>query len=244
MNFPPTSHRPWPVPDRPWTLAMNWNDLLFMHWPVPVRMLRPHVPPDLEIDTFESEGWLGITPFQMTNVHPRLVPALPRISEFPELNVRTCVHKDGKPGVWFFSLDAGNPLAVRAARWGFHLPYFDARMEVTKSNGAIHYFSMRTDRRGGPAELKARYRPEGPVFSSEPGTLEHWLTERYCLYAENRGTIYRGEIHHAKWPLQPASAEIEVNTMTQPLGIALSKNAPLLHYSPLLEVVGWMIEKT
>jgi uncharacterized protein len=224
-------------------LAMNWNDLLFMHWPVPVRLLRPLVPPDLEIDTFASEGWIGITPFRMTNVHPRLVPALPRISEFPELNVRTYVHKDGRPGVWFFSLDAGNPLAVRAARWGFHLPYFDAHMQMNKANGTVEYLSVRKDRRGAPAELKARYRPEGPVFSSAPGSVEHWLTERYCLYAARGGTIYRGEIHHAKWPLQTASAEVDVNTMAQPLGIELTKNAPLLHFSGFLEVAAWMLEK-
>src|SRR5688500_5867254 len=127
MSRPRFEHpnRPWPTPLRPWAMRMDWHELLFMHWPVPVAALRRHVPGTLDIDTFEGRAWIGVVPFRMTNVRPRFVPPVPRLSAFPELNVRTYVVPAGtkdKPGVWVFSLDATNPLAVRAARWSYHLP--------------------------------------------------------------------------------------------------------------------------
>src|SRR5919202_1981641 len=115
MDLPNAAHRPWPLPPRPWVLAMQWHDLLFMHGPVPPALLRPLIPPALELETFDGTAWLGITPFRMAGTRPRFVPPLPWVSAFPELNVRTYVTAEGKPGVWFFSLDAGNPLAARGA---------------------------------------------------------------------------------------------------------------------------------
>lgn len=211
----PTMHN-----DRPWVLAMGWHDLLFAHWRVPREVLRPLIPPPLEIDTFAGEAWLGVVPFRMSGVRPRCTPPLPPLSAFPELNVRTYVTHGGRPGVWFFSLDAASWLAVRVARATFHLPYFDAQMECRRGpDGVIEYRSERTHRGVAGARLVARYRPVGPVFRSKPGTLEHWLTERYWLYSANRsGRVYRGEVRHAPWPLQRAEAELQGCDMTRLLG--------------------------
>src|SRR4051794_18976444 len=118
--------RPWPVPQSPWVMAMQWLDLLFMHWPVPAKALRSYIPRNLEIDTYDGTAWIGVVPFRMAGVRPRMTPALPWLSAFPELNVRTYVTIGGKPGVWFFSLDAGNPVAVEGARSLFHLNYYNA----------------------------------------------------------------------------------------------------------------------
>jgi uncharacterized protein YqjF (DUF2071 family) len=221
-------------------MAMRWHDLLFMHWPVEIEALRSYIPSRLAIDTFEGTAWIGIVPFRMSGVHPRLTPALPGVSAFPELNVRTYVSAEGKPGVWFFSLDAGNPIAVEAARDVFHLPYFNARMTCMQEGDGVRYSSIRTHRGAAPATFQGQYRPTSQVYRSTPGTLEHWLTERYCLYAANRkGQVWRSDIHHAPWPLQHAEADIEVNTMTVQIRLALPSIKPLLHFSPFLDVVAW-----
>jgi uncharacterized protein YqjF (DUF2071 family) len=238
-----TAHRPWPPPARPWVLAMQWHELLFMHWAVHPAALRPFVPPGLELETFDGAAWLGVVPFLMVGTRPRLLPPLPVMSDFPELNVRTYVTAEGKPGVWFFSLDAANPLAVRGARAVFHLPYFDARMSVERRGDEIRYESTRTHRGAVPATLAMRYRPTGPAYHAAPGTLDHWLTERYCLYAANRrGAIWRGDIHHVPWPLQPAEAEIERCTMTDQLRLSLPSEQPQLHFARRQDVAGWTLE--
>jgi uncharacterized protein len=229
--------------NQPWIMAMEWRDLLFAHWPVPVAALRAHIPSALGIDTFDGTAWIGVVPFRMTGVRPRLVPAVPWISAFPELNVRTYVTIRGKPGVWFFSLDAANPLAVRAARTGFHLPYFDAQMECCTTGDTIHYSSTRTHRGALPADFCASYRPTGAIYAAQPGTLEHWLTERYALYAANRrGQIFCGDILHRPWPLQPAEAELMLNEMTFQIGMRLPDVKPLLHFARYLDVVAWLPE--
>jgi uncharacterized protein YqjF (DUF2071 family) len=233
------AHRPWPLPAGPWVMAQSWHDLLFAHWPVDAAVLRPLIPPQLQIDTFEGQAWLAVVPFRMTGVRLRWMPSLPWLSIFPELNVRTYVTFGGKPGVWFFSLDAGNPLAVNIARAWFHLPYFHARMTCAEREGWIHYESQRTHRGAPSGLLMGRYRPVGEVFFPRRGTLEHFLTERYCLYtADARGQIIRGEIHHLPWPLQPADAELAQNSMTESWEIALSSK-PLLHFVRRQDVLVW-----
>jgi uncharacterized protein YqjF (DUF2071 family) len=164
-------------------MAQVWHDLLFAHWPLAPEILRPLVPPALALDTFNGQAWLGVVPFRMTGIRLRATPAIPWFSAFPELNVRTYVTHGGKPGVWFFSLDATNSAAVAAARLWFHLPYFRAEMNLAPKQGWIFYHSRRTHRGSPGAELKARYRPTGRASAAEPGTLDHWLTERYCLYS-------------------------------------------------------------
>jgi uncharacterized protein YqjF (DUF2071 family) len=222
---------------------MNWHDLLFMHWPVKSEAIRTFIPQALRLDTFEGTAWIGVVPFRMSGTRPRLAPSVLWLSNFPELNVRTYVVAEGKPGVWFFSLDAGNPIAVEMARDFFHLNYYNAHMSCELVGESVRYSSVRTHRNAPPAAFVARYRPTGPVYLSSQGTLENWLTERYCLYAANRrGRAWRAEIHHARWPLQPAEAEIERNTMADQLGLILPQTQPLLHFARRLDVVGWAPE--
>jgi uncharacterized protein len=221
-------------------MAQSWHELLFAHWPVPLDAIRPHVPPALAIDTFEGRAWLGVVPFRMTGVRLRLTPALPWLSSFPELNVRTYVSFGGKPGVWFFSLDAANPVAVAAARTWFGLPYFRARMNCWETNGWVHYHSERTHAGAPSAVLQAAYRPHGELFEARSETLDHFLTERYCLYAaKSGGRLYRGEIHHPAWQLQRAEAEIAQNSMAEALGPALPSQSPLLHFARRQDMVAW-----
>ena len=239
-----TAHRPWPIPTRPWVMAMQWRDLLFMHWPIAAAAIRKYIPPALEIDLYDGMAWIGIVPFRMAGVRPRYVPALPGLSAFPELNVRTYVSVGGKPGVWFFSLDAGNRVAVEGARDLFHLNYYYARMRCQSEAGVVAYQSRRQHGGAAAAALAARYRPTGAPYQSLRGTLENWLTERYCLYSANqRGAIWRGEIHHMPWPLQPAVAEVGQNTMTAQIDLRLPKVQPVLHFVRRLDVVAWAIER-
>jgi uncharacterized protein len=224
-------------------MAMQWHDLLFAHWPVRPEQLHGYIPPSLELECFEGWAWLAVVPFRMVGTRLRGTPALPLVERFPELNVRTYVTAGGKPGVWFFSLDAANPLAVEVARRVYHLPYIHARMDCHREGDTLAYASQRHPGNPRPAAFKARYRPSGPVYQSTPGSLEHWLTARYCLYAANRqGQTWRGEIDHAPWPLQPAEAELSVNTMTARLGRRFQA-APLLHFAQRLDVVAWALER-
>jgi uncharacterized protein len=234
-----TAHRPWPLPSGSWIMAQSWHDLLFAHWPVDPAVLRPRIPAKLQIDTFEGKAWLGIVPFRMTGVRLRGTPALPWLSAFPELNVRTYVTAEGKPGVWFFSLDAANPLAVIAARISFHLPYYNARMACDIVNGRIHYRSERTHRNAPAASLAGQYAPIGATYNPQPGSLEHFLTERYCLYSANGAKVYRGEIHHPPWLLQAAEAQFERNTLADASGLVLPTIAPLLHFARRQDMVAW-----
>ncbi len=239
-----TAHRPYPLPPGAWVMQQTWYNLLFAHWPVPVAALRERIPAGLEIDTFEGQAWLGVVPFGMSDVYPRYTFAVPGLSKFLELNVRTYVKVGGKPGVWFFSLDAANAIAVAIARGWYRLPYFNARMTMTETEGGwLNYHSVRTHRGAPPAEFKGRYRPVREVYDSTPGTLENWLTERYCLYTVAYDEIYRGEIHHILWPLQKAEAEIEVNTMAAAHGLTLPDTQPLLHFVRKIETVEWAIGK-
>lgn len=243
------AHRPWPLPAAPWIMKQQWRDLLFMHWPVPVDAIRAVVPPALELDLFDGVAWVAVVPFRMTGVRPRGLPSLPWISAFPELNVRTYVRsrdpQQPKPGVYFFSLEAANPLAVWAARTFFKLPYFNAEMRCERDGEQIIYRSTRTHRQAAPARFVGNYRPTGAPYLAKPGTLEHWLTERYSLYTvDQRGQAYIGEIHHQPWPLQPAAAEIECNEMGLASNIVLPDRPPLLHFARHLDVVVWPLRAT
>jgi uncharacterized protein YqjF (DUF2071 family) len=232
-----TDHRPWPIVDGGWVMKMRWADLLFAHWPVAVEALRPLIPSGLEVESFDGTGWVGLVPFTMKNVRARLFP---RIPSFPELNVRTYVRYRGKPGVWFFSLDAQSRLAVATARTFFCLPYYHARMRSVADGASIHYVSSRSPGRGTGAEFEGRYRATGDVLRSNVGTLEYFLTERYCMYmADGRGRIKIGEIHHEPWPLQVAEIEIRRNTVASATGIGLPEVDPICHYSRCLDVLAW-----
>jgi uncharacterized protein YqjF (DUF2071 family) len=236
------AHRPIPMPSGPWIMLQRWHDLLFAHWEIASEQLRPLVPSQLELDLFENRAYVAVTPFWMSGVRPRLVPPLPGLSRFPELNVRTYVSYKGIPGVFFFSLDAANLPAVWGARLGYALPYFHARMSAKEISSKIEYSSERLQP-PCPAEFKGHYWPISGPRQREKNSLEYFLTERYCLYAVRAKRVLRAYIHHLPWPLQDAQAEITVNTMTQPAGITLPDSKPLLHFSRFLEVLIWWPER-
>jgi uncharacterized protein YqjF (DUF2071 family) len=227
------------MPTRPWLMRQTWHDLLFAHWPIDPRELRSIVPRPFAIDRFHGDAWIGIVAFRMTNVAPRGVPAIPWLSSFPELNVRTYVWADDKPGVYFFSLDAGSALAVRAARAMFNLPYFPASMRMAREADVIRYESRR--RHSHPtAEFLASYAPINSPFRAAVGTIEYFLTERYCLYhLDHSGRPYRLEIHHPPWRLHSARATFERNTMAAAGGVPLPTCAPLVHFAQRQDMVAW-----
>ena len=232
------AHRPWPLPAGPWLMTQTWHDLLFAHWPVDPLLLRSRVPDVFPLDLFEGRAWVGVVPFQMTNVAPRGVPSLPWVSEFPELNVRTYVTVDGKPGVFFFSLDAGSLLAVTTARTLLNLPYHVASMDVRPLGDGIGYKSVRSD--GSGARFEATYEGVGRASTPAAGTLEYFLTERYCLYQlGHTGAPYRMDIHHPPWPVQRAHAAIAVNTMLDVHGLTPIDPSPLLHFAKRQDMVAW-----
>lgn len=234
-------HRP--RPHGAWIMAQVWDDLLFAHWPLPSDVIRPLVPPPLELDTFDGRAWLGVVPFGMHGVRLRGTPALPWLSRFLELNVRTYVTLGGVPGVYFFSLDAANPVAVAVARRWYRLPYYRAAMRWQRAEGEVGYESRRTHRGAPSAQLRARYRAVGPPFRAASGSFDEWPTERYCLYTVARGRVYRGDIWHPPWPLQRAEAEIAVNTMADPLAIRLPEVAPVLHFAQRQAVKIWPLRR-
>lgn len=222
-------------------MAQVWHDLLFAHWPVAPEFMRSLVPAELSLDVFEGHCWVGVVPFWMSGVRPRGLPAVPGLSTFPELNVRTYVTVEGKPGVYFFSLDAASRLAVWGAKQFFHLPYFFARMSTSRAED--HWITYESQRARQAADLKCRYRPTDGVFNAKPTTLEHFLTERYCLYTIARGDVLRCEVHHAPWDLQNAEAEVKINSVAGAGGITLPQVAPHLLFSRRQEVIIWPLRR-
>jgi uncharacterized protein len=231
-------HRPWPIPARGWFLGQTWEDLLFAHWRLPFEVVRPHVPAGLEVETHDGTAWLGITPFRLTALRARGLLPVPGFSTFLELNVRTYVNAEGeKPGIWFFSLDASSRLAVEAARRGYRLPYFHARMSAISRDDSIEFECVRLSEPG--RVFSGRYRANGPVTRAVTGSLEWFLAERYCLYTTDRhDRLCRAEIHHEPWPLQPAEAEIGLTSIS-PLEL---EGDQVCHYSRSQDVVIWPLE--
>jgi uncharacterized protein YqjF (DUF2071 family) len=224
-------------------MGQTWEDLLFAHWRVDADALRRLLPDAVRLQTHDGAAWLGITPFRVGALRLRGTLPLPRVSSFLELNVRTYVTAGGRPGIWFFSLDASSRLAVEAARRTYKLPYFQARIRAEPDGDWIEFESARVGNGGGPHVFNGRYRPSGEVFNAASGSLEEFLAERYCLYTvDGRGRLYRAEIHHAPWPLQPADASIELNTMA-PADLALSGEGPLLHFARAQDVVIWPLRR-
>jgi uncharacterized protein YqjF (DUF2071 family) len=234
-----TMHRPWPLPASPWAVRQEWRDLLFLHWPVAAQALRARVPEGLIIDTYEGQAWLGVVPFEMAKVAPRGWPALPGVLRFAELNVRTYVRIGDTTGVFFFSLDASSLLAVCVARVRYRLPYFWAGMRVTRTSAnTIDYTSHR--RGTSDARFEATYSPAGRAFTPARGSLEHFLTERYCLFTtDRRRRLFRADIHHPPWSLQAAEADVRRNTMAAATGVMIPSTPPLCHYAKRQAMVNW-----
>lgn len=236
-----TDHRPWPLPPGPWLARQTWHDVLFAHWPIAASALAPLVPSVLEIDEFDGTSWVGLLPFRMTGVTARWVPPVPGLSAFPEMNLRLYVTYRGRPGIYFISLDASNPLAVWTARRLFHLPYFTARMRVRHDAERVHYHSERPSR---AAMFVGTYWPIGRAFEATPGSIEHFLAERYCLYARRpSGGLSTLDIHHLPWPLQRAHAEIDANAVATDQGILVGGTPGLLHFARRLDVAFWRMRR-
>ena len=236
-------HRPWPAPEGPWVMTMSWDHLLAAHWSVPVDKLASQIPDGLELDTFEGKAWLSVVPFMMNNVSPRGLTWWPRPYSFPELNLRTYVTVQGDtPGVWFFGLEAASRLAVWGARTFFHLPYFNAAMSLTRDGDEVDFVSRRTHRGAPLVEFDATYGPTGPVENAAPGSFEHWIMERYCLYSAKAPRVFRCHVHHPPWPLRPGTAEIRKNTLFEPLGLDLGE-PDAVHFADGIDVVGWGLQQ-
>ena len=232
------SGRPTPAPETPWSIRQTWSDLLFAHWRVNGDRMREIVPEPLEIDTFDGDAWIGVVPFRMSGIRMRWFPPIPGATSTLELNVRTYVRYRGRPGVFFFSLDAASSLIVMGGRELYGLPYHRARMGLRKAT----YWRYECERAGGGVprvEFRGVYRPIGDIKAAEKGSVEYFLTERYCLYTVNaRGQVLCGEIDHKPWPLRKAELELEKNTMTLPLGVELAGH-PRVHFAAHLDVLMW-----
>jgi uncharacterized protein len=231
------AHRPWPLPAGPWTMYQRWMDVLFAHWDLPPEHVRPLVPPPLVLDLYEGRSYVGITPLRIAGLRVRGLPPLPGASDFQELNLRTYVRHGDRAGVFFFSLDAASGAAVLGARAWYRLPYHRARMELEMDGEWIEYRSRRGE---DEAVFEARYRPTGPARPPEPGSRDHFLTERYALFAASGpGRMLTADIHHRPWLLQPAAAEIRRNTVADAAGLELPGGLPLLLYAASQDALIW-----
>ena len=243
-----TSQRPRPMPPGRWAMTQRWNDLLFAHWRVPAAQVTALLPEGLHADTFDGSAWLGVVPFWMDRIRVRGLPAVPGARSFPELNLRTYVRdpRTGTPGVYFFSLDGANLVAVLTARTFYNLPYYWAQMRIEEHANQGFTFYSRRRFAPEPVIFKARYRGLGPtrkLAENRAGPLEYFLTERYCLFTHNRsGALVRAKVHHVPWPLEEAQAEIERNDLPASIGIKLEEQDPVLHYSRRLAVYMWPLE--
>jgi len=224
-------------------MHQSWGKLLFIHWPIETSLLRPLIPAALEIDTFDGRAWIAEVPFTMWDIRafPPHIPAVPGLRAMHELNVRTYVHFDGVPGVWFFSLDCNNAAAVLGARTLYYLPYYNAEIELEQQESLINYSSIRSD--SPAAQFQASWEIGNSLPPSDPGSLEYFLTERYCLYSEHGDNLYRSRIHHSRWPLRKASLRSWSSQMTTPLSLPRPNADPVLHYAEELSVEIWSLQK-
>ena len=230
-------------PSGPSLMHQYWGKLLFMHWAIDAELLRPLIPSQLSVDIFDGKAWIGVVPFTMWGIRASFLPPIPGTSAFHELNVRTYVHFKGVPGVWFFSLDAANSLAVWGARTFYYLPYFIAEMSLEQRGSRIEYSSTRNDGRGPAADLHAAWTIGECLAQARPGSLEFFLTERYCLYSYHRDQLYRSRIFHQPWPLQSATLDSYRSTMISSLGVAEPAGEPLLHCAESIGVDIWRLKK-
>lgn len=237
-------------PDAPVLMFQNWHHLLFLHWEIPADELQRLLPPELTIDTFEGKAYVGLVPFTVTGVRPVFTPPLPWISNFHEVNVRTYVHHKGRhPGVWFFSLDASSAIAVAAARASYKLPYFHSHIEFMTSSDpipTIDFTSTRDDARGNaPANSRLRYQPmEGIVTHASPATIEHFLIERYILYAiDDEHRLHRARVHHQPYPVQRAELLELEETLVWAAGVRRAETHPLRHYAREVNVKVYPLER-
>lgn len=234
-----TAHRPWPLPQAPWIWRQAWLDLGFLHFRMRPADLADRIPAGLRLETFDDTAWISVVPFRMADVMRRPLPSFPPFSSFPELNLRTYVTDGQKPGVWFFSLDADCRPIVWGGRHVYQLPYHHARMRQRKTE---HGFDFTSARRGAEVRFEASWDGEGPVFEAQPGSFEHWIAERYCLYSQGRRGLTRVEVHHAPWPLQRAAMDVRVNDIPAAAGLRPLDTPPVCHCTTGVTVISYAPE--
>lgn len=237
-----TAHRPWPPPNRPWRWSQGWRNLLFCHWAVPGQALRSHVPPSLEIEVIDGTAWVSIVAFHMCTVRPHGLPPFPPVSNFLELNLRTYVRLDDRPGVYFLSIHANNRLAVRVARWFSPLPYVYAQMKGSQGDNSFRFQCIPGN---GQTEVTfaANYSPEPELFAACRDSLSEWLLERYCLYVgDSKGRLMKTEVHHEPWAVQNVDVEISSNNLGRPFGLNLSPIPDRAHFSGGVQALAWSFE--
>jgi uncharacterized protein YqjF (DUF2071 family) len=218
-------------------MRQRWRDLLFLHWPCPPQAIAPLLPAGLEPETYQGRAYVGLVPFTMHGVRPVGLPALPGISDFPEINVRTYAKGPrGEPGVWFFSLDAAGRVAVALARAWFGLPYFHATMSCHREPGGVIAYDSRRRGPSPAAGCRVRYAPRGPVRHAGPGTLEGFLIERYVLHARRRGRLLTGRVCHEPYPIRDAEILHLEEDLIAAAGLPAPEGPPLAHYIPGVDV--------
>jgi len=224
-------------------MHQKWGKLLFMHWRIDQRLLRPLIPGQLTIDTFDGSAWIAVVPFTMWDIRalPPYIPPFPGLSAMHELNVRTYVTYDNIPGVWFFSLDCNCASAVLGARMFYYLNYLSADIALEQTGSTIDYRLVRTDE--PPGYFRASWSIGEPLSTSAPGSIEFFLTERYCLYSTNNRNLYRSRIYHQPWPLQTAKLNSFSSTMIESMNIPTPQATPLLHYAEEISVDIWGLNR-
>lgn len=238
------AHRSWPLPSANWIMKQSWRNLLFIHWPIQPELLRPYIPPSLQLDIFNGSAWLSVVVFDMIGIYPRGCSSVSLTPKFSEVNVRTYVQYEGKPGVYFLSLDVGDWASLHIAKKWYRLPYYHAVTSIRKIGQTFHYESIRKGKSTTSITSKGTYTPVSDVFFSRKETLEHWLTERYCLYStDQKANLYCGEIHHRPWPLQQTEIEITSHTLFHPYHIDVKDVQPVYHFSKGIDTLFWNIKK-
>lgn len=240
-EFWETAQRPYPLPTEPWAMTQVWDHLLFCHWPVPVEILREHVPTILNIDLFEGQAWIGIIPFEVNNMRVRGMPKIPLLNSYLELNVRTYVTYKNTPGVYFFSLDVDKLQMVLAAKIGSLLPYRKAIMELDVKDDHTCFRSNLDDVE--KEHFALRYRALTEPYLPDETSLHYWLFERYCFFLVKYKNLYRGDIHHDRWRVSGAEVDIQSNSMAAFLPRKYLEPKPLAHLSMKKQVFGWKLKK-
>ncbi|MGM7723666.1 YqjF family protein [Metabacillus sp. Hm71] len=237
-------HRPFPLPSKKYIMRQTWRNLLFLHWPIPLEKLRPYIPSALQVDTFNGSAWLGIILFVIEGIYPLGLSSVSLTPSFPEINVRTYVTCNGKPGIYFMSIDVENWASLKIAKNWYHLPYHSAEISFRKEGQTFHCHSIRKGNESAPISFMGKYVPVSEVYCPKEGTLDHWLTERYCMYSSKKGVnIFCGDIHHRPWPLQKAEVEVVKNTLFTPYQFDLSEVTPIAHFSTGVDSLIWNIKK-
>ncbi|MGK0698489.1 YqjF family protein [Priestia flexa] len=225
-----------------WLMKQVWRDLLFIHWPVSAKELQKLLPEPLTIDTFEGKGFISLVPFTMTGIRFKGTPSVPCISQLHELNVRTYVNYQGERGVYFFSLDATNALAVWIARRFFHLPYLHADIMVNKYKDSINFECTRKHKGFQQEEVLLTYKPISAPYHTKEGTVDEWLTNRDRLFTVYKKKVFRGKLFHDPWILQDGHYFMRKNTLTTAYP-PINKSETIVHYAQHLVTYFYPFQK-